>query len=185
MVIGLQYSNAKFSLPYARGNVLFSLFQGAQGVLVLVLLPTIRRTIAEPRGWTAWARDWRYAIVSIAMMASGLMVIGLAPTLTIEITGLLFVALGSCTTGLLMSLLGGAVQPNQVSTFYSAALTLSIVTRSVTGPVLSMILVKGMELGRNWLGLPFIVMAILMAGVTVASGFIGENKLEDVDEDLL
>ena len=95
MVIGLQYSRAKFSLPYARGNVLFSLFQGAQGILVLMILPVITRTIAKPRGWTAEARDRRYAIVSIAVMATGLMVIGLAQGLVIEIVGLLLVALGS------------------------------------------------------------------------------------------
>ncbi|KAI9647879.1 hypothetical protein NHQ30_004267 [Ciborinia camelliae] len=178
-VIGLQYSRAKFSLSYARGNVLLSLFQGAQGLLVLVLLPTITRTIAEPRGWTAWARDRRYAIVSTAAMASGLLVIALAPGLMIEAAGLLLVALGSCTTGLLMSLLGGAVKPSQVSTFYSAALTLSMVTRSVTGPVLSALLMKGFELGREWMGLPFAIMAMLMMGVTVASGFIRKEKIED------
>ncbi|KAE8453247.1 hypothetical protein EG329_011314 [Mollisiaceae sp. DMI_Dod_QoI] len=181
-VLGLQYSRAKFSLPYARGNVLFSLFQGAQGILVLVLLPIVTRTIAEPLGWTAWARDRRYAIVSISVMAFGLMVIGFAPNLVIEVAGLLLVALGSCTTGLLMSLLGGAVRPNQVSTFYSAALTLSMVMRSVTGPLLSALLIKGMELGWNWLGLPFLVMAMLMAGVAVASGFIGEDKGVDDSE---
>lgn len=182
-VVGLQYSRAKFYLPYARGNVFLSLFQGAQGILVLVLLPTITRTIAEPRGWTAWARDRRYAIVSIAVTASGLMVIGLAPSLVIEAAGLLLVALGSCTTGLLMSLLGGAVRLNQVSMFYSAALTLSMVTRSVTGPLLSALLIRGLELGWNWLGLPFVVMAMLMTGVAVASGFIGEDIGEDKEED--
>ncbi|EED23740.1 conserved hypothetical protein [Talaromyces stipitatus ATCC 10500] len=182
-VIGLQYSDAKFFLSYARGNVLLSLFQGAQGLFVLVLLPLITRTIAEPRGWSASRRDRRYAIVSIAMTAFGLLVIGLAPVLAVEASGLLLVALGSCTTGLLMSLLGGAVQPSQVSTFYSAALTLSMMTRSVTGPVASALLVVGLELGWKWMGIPFAAMAMLMAGVTVASGFIRIEKAEDVSED--
>lgn len=182
-VIGLQYSGAKYSLPYARGNVLLSLFQGAQGILVLFLLPAVTRTVADPRGWTAWARDRRYAVVSIAVTAAGLMTIGLAPALAVEGLGLLLVALGSCTTGLVMSLLGGAVRPDQVSTFYSVALTLSMITRSVTGPVLSALLVKGLELGREWLGLPFIVMAILMIIVTVASSHISAEKLKDDHEE--
>ncbi|KAJ5855514.1 uncharacterized protein N7529_009458 [Penicillium soppii] len=178
-VIGLQYSSAKFSLSYARGNVLLSIFQGAQGLFVLVLLPLITRTIAEPRGWTAWARDRRYAIASMAVTACGLMTIGIAPVLWVEAAGLLFVALGSCSTGLLMSLLGGAVQPHEVSTVYGLALGASMVTRSVTGPVVSVLLVEGFELGWNWMGLPFATIALLMAGVTFASGFIRSEKVEE------
>lgn len=179
--IGLQYSRAKFTLPYARGNMLLSLFQGAQGLLVLVLLPLVTRTIAEQRGWTAWARDRRFTIFSIAMIALGLAVIAFAPVLFLAAAGLLLVALGCCTTGLLMSLLGGSVPPSEVSTFYSAALTLSIVTRSVTGPFFSMLLVKGLELGPVWMGLPFMVMAALMAGLTVASCFIRKDNTVTVD----
>lgn len=182
-VIGLQYSSVKYSLSYARGNLLLSLFQGAQGLFVLVLLPLITRTIAEPRGWTAWTRDRRYAIVSITLTTSGLMVIGLAPDLAVEATGLLLVALGSCTMGLLMSLLGGAVRPSQVSTVYSAALMLSMVMRSVTGPLVNALLVKGLELGWNWIGLPFAAMAMLMAGVAIASGFIRTERVEDASEE--
>ncbi|KAI9835251.1 MAG: hypothetical protein M1819_002395 [Sarea resinae] len=181
-MIGLQYSRAKYSLSYARGNVLLSLFQAAQGVVVLVLLPLITRLIADPRGWTAWARDRLYAIVSIAVTACGLMVIAVAPGLAIEATGLLLVALGSCTTGLLMSLLGGAVRPSQVSAVYSAALMLSIVVRSVVGPAVNALLVKGLELGWIWMGLPFAVMSVLIAGVVVASGFIRTER-EDFHEE--
>jgi hypothetical protein len=182
-VIGLQYSKAKYSLPYARGNVLLSLFQGAQGLFVLVLLPLITRVIAEPRGWTAWTRDHLYSIVSIAMTALGLMTIGLAPALVIESIGLLLVALGSCTTGLLMSLLGGTVRPNQVSTVYSAALMPSMISRGVTAPVASALLVKGLELGWYWMGLPFAVVAMLMVVVAVASGLIQTEKRDNVREE--
>ncbi|KAF4452928.1 MFS multidrug transporter [Fusarium austroafricanum] len=141
-VIGLQYSKAKYSLSYARGNVLLSLFQGVQGLLVLVLLPLLTRTFAEPRGWTEWGRDRRYAIVSIAVTA------------------------------------GGVVRSNEASTVYSTALTLSMVSRSVTAPVMSTLLVKGMELGWGWVGLPFVLIAMLMAAVTVAKGFISPDKVD-------
>ncbi|KAG8406062.1 hypothetical protein J3459_016931 [Metarhizium acridum] len=88
-VTGLQYSKAKYSLSCARGNVLLSLFQGAQGLFVLVLLPLINRTIAKPRGWTDWTRDRLYAIASIAAAALGPMVIGPAPVLAVVVIGLL------------------------------------------------------------------------------------------------
>ncbi|KAI2781022.1 MFS general substrate transporter [Daldinia loculata] len=182
-LIGLQYTNAKFSLSYARGNVLLSIFQGAQGLFVLTILPLITRLIADKRGWSAWARDRLYAIVSIAATALGLMVIGVAPALVVEALGLLFVAVGSCSTGLLMSLLGGAVRPSQVSAVYSAAHMLSIVVRSVIGPVLSALLVTGLELGWSWMGLPFVTMALLMAGAAVASSFIRAERVIDFDEE--
>ncbi|KAJ6184937.1 hypothetical protein N7519_006238 [Penicillium mononematosum] len=160
-MIGLQYSSAKYSLPYSRGNVLLSVFQGAQGLCVLVLLPLITHFIADRRGWTAWAP--------------------VAPALAIEATGLLLVAVGSCTTGFLMSLLGAAVQPGEVSAVYSAALMLSIVVRSLMGPVASMLFVKGLELGWHWMGLPFAAAAVLMTGMAIASGFICLEKKDPVE----
>ncbi|RAL12729.1 MFS transporter [Aspergillus homomorphus CBS 101889] len=177
-MVGLQYSRAKFALPYGRGNVLLSVFQGAQGLVVLVLLPFITRWVADPRGWTPWARDRRYAIVSVVLTAAGLMVIAMAPGLVVEAAGLLLVACGSCTTGLLMSLLGGAVHPSQVSTVYSAALMLSIVVSSVAGPVANALLVEGLVLGWVWMGLPFAVAAVGMAGVAVAGLAIKAEKPE-------
>ncbi|RHZ67353.1 uncharacterized protein CDV56_109039 [Aspergillus thermomutatus] len=171
-MVGLQYSSSKYSLSYSRGNVLLSLFQGAQGFIALVILPLITRLVAEPRGWTGWARDRFYAIMSIAATASGLMVVAVAPSLATEVVGLLLVAVGSCTTGLLMSLLGEAVQPSQVSTVYSVALMLSIAVRGATGPLMNGLFVKGLELGWSWMGLPFAVTAVLMAGVMVMSTFI-------------
>ncbi|KAL4962824.1 uncharacterized protein BDV14DRAFT_177679 [Aspergillus stella-maris] len=69
-MIGLQYSAAKFALPYSRGNVLLSLFQGTQGLTVLAFLPLVTKYIATPRGWTPWVRDRRYAILSITLTAT-------------------------------------------------------------------------------------------------------------------
>lgn len=181
--IGLQYSNTKYSLSYARGNLLLSLFQGAQGLVVLVLLPLINRIIAKTRNWTAWHRDRTYTIASIALMALGLFTIGTAPMVAVEAGGLLLVALGSCTTGLLMSLLGGAVRPSQVSAVYSLALMLSIVMRSVTGPAFFALLVEGLRMGRSWFGLPFVVMSLLMFGFMSASTFIRRERTELKDEE--
>ncbi|KAI1126628.1 major facilitator superfamily domain-containing protein [Nemania abortiva] len=175
-LIGLQYSNAKFGLTYARGNLLLSLFQGTQGLVVLIALPLVTRLVANPRRWTPWTRDRLYAIVSILMMASGLVVIGVAPVLILEAIGLLFVALGGCSTGLLMSLLGGAVRPSQVSVVYSSGLMLSIIARSLIGPVASGLLVQGMELGWAWMGLPFVVIGLFMLGVGVTSLLIRKER---------
>ncbi|KAI1158658.1 MFS general substrate transporter [Nemania serpens] len=182
-LIGLQYSSAKFALPYARGNVLLSLLQGAQGLVVLVVLPLITRLVANSRGWTTWARDRLYATVSIIFSATGLIVIGIAPALAFEVLGLLFVALGSCSSGLLMSLLGTAVRPSQVSVVYSSVLMLSIVARSLTGLVESALLVKGLELGWAWMGLPFVAMGLFMVCVGIASVFITREKIELLDEE--
>ncbi|KAI1421741.1 MFS general substrate transporter [Xylaria sp. FL1777] len=181
--IGLQYSNDKFDLPYSRGNVLLSLFQGAQGLFALVLLPFITRVIAEPRGWSAWARDRLYAVVSIGAMTFGLLVIALAPVLSIEVVGLLLVSLGNCSNGLLMSLMGGAVRSDEVSAIYSAALMLSIIVQSGTGPIFNSLLVAGLNLGWKWLGLPFVVMAGLMAFEFGASLFIRTERDRSVHDE--
>jgi MFS family permease len=181
--VGLQYSNVKFDLSYGRGNVLLSLFQGAQGLLALVLLPFITRVVATPRGWPALVRDRFYAIVSIGATTAGLLVLAWAPMLIIEVVGLLVVSLGSCTNGLLMSLMGGAVRSDQVSAIYSAALMLNILVRSLAAPIFNGLLVEGMELGWNWLGLPFAVMAVVMACELMASWFIRAEKIDNIDED--
>lgn len=183
VLVGLQYSNTKFSLPYSKANLLLSLFQGAQGVVVLLILPLITRFIAERRGWAAWSRDRLYAITSIGLTALGLLVIGNAPSIAVEISGLLLVALGSCTSGLLMSLQGGVARRNQVSAAYSSTLMLSMVFRTTSGPTLSALLVKGMELGWKWMGLPFTAMALLMGTVMLASTFIRRQKPTEAYEE--
>ncbi|KAI1733523.1 MFS general substrate transporter [Xylaria scruposa] len=166
--------SAGYRLSYARSNLLLALFQGAQGLLIVVLRPLATGTIANPSGWTPWSRDRRYAISSIVITAFGLLVIGLAPAVAVEIIGLLLMAFGSCTTGLLTSPLSITVRLSQVSAVYSAALMLSLVSRSVVGPVASA--AKGLNLGWIWMGLPFATMAILMVGVSLVSGFIRKEK---------
>ncbi|KAI1263178.1 MFS general substrate transporter [Xylariaceae sp. FL1019] len=160
--LGLQYSNVKFGLSYARGNLIISLFQAVQGLVALVLLPFITRVLAKPLGWSPWSRDRRYAVFSMSMTAAGLFVIALAPVFAVEILGLLLVALGSCTNGLLTSLMGGAVPSGSAGAIYSSALTLSIVSRTLSGPIFSALLVAGFNLGWQWYGLPFAVMAAFM-----------------------
>jgi MFS family permease len=182
-MVGLQYSSAKFGLPYSRGSLILSLFQCAQGLFVLLLLPLITRFVAEPLGWSSWARDRYYTIVSVSVTAIGLMAIAVAPVLAVEAVGLLLVALGSCTTGLLMSLLGDAVRPSQVSAVYSAALMLSIISRSIMGPVVNALLVGGLKLGWVWMGLPFGFVAVLLLGVALATGFIRKEKKEGLAKD--
>jgi MFS family permease len=111
------------------------------------------------------------------------MAIAVAPVLAVEAVGLLLVALGSCTTGLLMSLLGDAVRPSQVGAVYSAALMLSIISRSIMGPVVNALLVGGLKLGWVWMGLPFGFVAVLLLGVALATGFIRKEKKEGFAKD--
>ena len=182
--VGLQFSSAKFSLDYSHGNSLLSLFQGMQGVFVLGLLPTLTRFIAVPRRWSAWARDRRYAITSIAVTAVGLLIIATAPAVPFMAAGLLVVALGSCTNGLLMSLLGAAVEKAEIPAVYSVAPMLSLVMRSFTAPVVNTLLIAGLDLGGVWIGLPFGVVGILMLGVMIVSLFISAERQADQIEDL-
>ncbi|KAI0972387.1 MFS general substrate transporter [Xylaria arbuscula] len=178
--IGLQYSSIKFNLPYSRGNVLLSVFQGTQGLFSLVLLPLITRLIAVPRGWSAWTRDRYYTIASIGVMSFGLLVIALAPVLSIEIIGLLLVSLGNCSNGIIMSLMGGAVRANEVSAIYSAAVMIGTVVHSLAGLAFNALLVAGLELGWKWLGLPFAIMSYIMACEFAVSLFISRERDEDV-----
>ncbi|KAI0154603.1 MFS general substrate transporter [Xylariaceae sp. FL1272] len=181
--LGLQYSNVKFGLTYARGNLIISLFQAAQGLVALVLLPFITNVLATPLGWSPWSRDRRYAVFSMSMTAAGLFVIALAPVFAIEILGLLLVALGSCTNGLLTSLMGGAVPSDSAGAIYSSALTLSIISRTLSGPIFSALLVAGLNLGWMWYGLPFAVMAALMLCEFGAGFFVMSERLESPESE--
>ncbi|KAI1272452.1 MFS general substrate transporter [Xylaria sp. FL0933] len=181
--IGLLYSSFKFNIPYSRGNVLLSLFQGSQGLFALMLLPFITRVVAVPRGWSSWKRDRIYVVASIGAMNLGLLVIALAPVVPVEIIGLLLVSLGNCSNGLIMSLMGGAVRPNEVNAIYSAAVMISIIVQSGTGPAFTALLVRGLEMGWNWIGLPFAVMALLMTCEFGASFFIRRERDESLHSD--
>lgn len=83
-----------------------------------------------------------------------------------------------------MTLLGEIALASQVSLLYSTALTLSLISRSVSGPLVSGLLAKGIEMGGGWTGIPFMAMATLMLGISVASLFIPREHSQRVhDED--
>ncbi|KAL4919862.1 major facilitator superfamily domain-containing protein [Aspergillus aurantiobrunneus] len=125
--IGLQYSNARFSLPYSSGSALLSFFQGAQAFFVLVLLPLLTWSVARFRCWPSPVRDRYFTIASIALTTVGTATLGLAPSVRVEGLGLLLVACGRCATGFVMSLLSGVITAEQVSAVYSVAVMGGIV----------------------------------------------------------
>ncbi|KAL4794572.1 hypothetical protein BDV19DRAFT_390175 [Aspergillus venezuelensis] len=170
--IGLRYSAAKFSLPFGSANRLLTLFQAIQTLYVVVVLPMVMNLVSTFLPWTSWFRDRNFMICLLALMALGTLIMGLTPNPNVETVGLILVALGRCVGPFILSLLAGAVRVEQTGVVYSVALMGGIIGHLVAEPILHTLLIRGMKLGRGWIGLPFDIVTDGMAVVLFASLFV-------------
>jgi len=91
----------------------------------------------------------------------GFLVLGLSNHPLGLIVGVITVALGSSFLVTLRSAMTLLVPPSSVATLYTAATVAHGVAGLVAGPVLATTFHWGMVLGEGWLGLPFLLAALL------------------------
>lgn len=175
-IVGFQYSAAKFSSPYSTVNPMLSISSAAQAICSLGILPLAAISIVRVLDCSPWRRDHLIILTLGVLSATGHMIISVAPTLSTVMLGIVLVAFGSCATGQLLGALGEAVQPAQVCLIYSAASMMDMGAQSMIAPLMNLLLVRGMRLGRDWMGLPFAIMAVIMSMTVSASLFINPTR---------
>ncbi|KAL4967830.1 MFS transporter [Aspergillus stella-maris] len=171
-IIGLRYSAVKFSLPFGSASRLLTLFQASQTLCVVIVLPMVMYLVSAFLPWNSWVRDRNFMISLIALLALGTLIMGLTPSPNVETVGLVLVALGRCLGPFILSLLSGAVRPEQIGVVYSVAIMGGMVGSHAAEPIFHALLVCGMKLEGGWIGLPFDVMAGGMAVVLLATLFV-------------
>ena len=144
---------------------------------VLPALTSILPTSFQSR--TTFAKDKAFAVCSLALLAAGLLCLGLAPVVGIAIAGIVILALGSGQDSLTRSMATEMVRTEDISTTYSAITMLRAIGGSISGPMCAWLYSVGLRhQGEAWIGLPYLVAGALFV---LATGMVASvrNPKED------
>ncbi|KAF3391838.1 hypothetical protein DPV78_010707 [Talaromyces pinophilus] len=155
---GWRISQASFWLTY-------------RNVVNLVLLSTILPGVSAlllQRGFNAGKKDLWISRASIVCLALGAFVIGLAPTLTIMVTGLTIFALGHGFVPAVLSLATPFIEPGHIGMLYTAMTIGETIGKIANEPLLTGSFELGMRVGGLLLGLPFVATGVLLTITAVS-----------------
>lgn len=171
----LQYVPKRYDWTISQTNYLFSLRAAVSIVTLLFLLPKASKWLMERKQRTSFSKDVLLCRVSFAFVATGVLIDGLAPVISVLMLGLFVHTLGSGTVALLPSLMAGLVQPTEVARLFTVMSLVQTVSVLVASPVMASLYRRGLRMGGGWVGLPFLVGGALFA---VATGAIWALRLD-------
>ena len=142
------------------------------GVTSLVLVPLISFVIVKHLNLHSARKDYRLSQGAGLLEVLGYCIVGLAPTPSLLLTGVVVLALGTVFGSTVRSLAASFVARDQVATLYSAASVVQSLGVLLGGPLLAYTFRFGMRLGDPWLGLPFALAGFLFLLACIAVSFI-------------
>ncbi|KAI1163010.1 major facilitator superfamily domain-containing protein [Nemania serpens] len=163
----LQYSSVKFQWDYAKASYLITLRAGISIFVLFALIP-ITSGFFRRKGMPSSQVDKYITIASGTLLAFGSALIFFSSSPTSLVFGQAVTALGFAFTVTARSFL-----TTLASSRYMGLLSISITIAShgaiaVGGPFLAWTFHAGLDLGNIWIGMPFLVEAILFTLGTVA-----------------
>ncbi|KAI8961983.1 MFS general substrate transporter [Daldinia sp. FL1419] len=177
-----QFLSKRYGIELYKTGYVQSTYGAAQVVQALVILPWITRYVMKsttPKSIRApdeQHRDLSLARWSYTLLAVGIFVLGLAPTLSGFIFGLILMALGSGFNSLTRSLMSLYVDPEHRSRLFSLVAMADVVGSVYAQPFLAALFALGMKLGGGWIGLPYYGLSILVSIVATLLLFVKVPK---------
>ncbi|MCJ1303248.1 hypothetical protein MMC08_006056 [Hypocenomyce scalaris] len=177
-----QFISKRYKIKFFQGGYVQSAFGVAQMVQLLIILPWLSKSLMHSttpprfRSTDEHHRDlsmarWSYGITVVAAL-----VLGLAPTLSGFVFGLVLLALGSCCVSLTRSLMSLYVDPVHRSRLFGLVGMIEVVGSIYAQPMLAGLFSLGMKLGGGWIGLPYYGLMLLVAVTTALLLFVKVPK---------
>ncbi|KAJ5174143.1 MFS multidrug transporter [Penicillium canariense] len=164
----LQYSSFKFNWGYAKASYLISLRSGINLLVLVTLIPTLKRLFTNS-GRCGQAQSDKYiTLISGACLALGSFIIFLAASPAVLILGQIFFAIGFSFTVTAHSFLTAMVDSHHLGLVNTGVTTANSVGHMAGGPLLASIFQWGLQLGHFWVGIPFLFTAVLLLIATLA-----------------
>ncbi|KAE8379425.1 major facilitator superfamily domain-containing protein [Aspergillus bertholletiae] len=165
----IQYASKRFSWTMAKASFLISLKGIIDLVVLLLLLPTISHFLN--RHLSPAVRDLRITQGSAAVLAVGFAIMAVAGQPALFAFGVSILALGWGFYSTLRNVATTLVAESQIGTLNTTIALVQGVGSMLAGPLLASAFRKGMVLGGIWMGLPYMVGALLflLAGLAASS----------------
>ncbi|KAI0471545.1 major facilitator superfamily domain-containing protein [Xylariaceae sp. FL0804] len=166
-----QYVSKKYGWTLSQAGLLVSLRAGVNIALFTVILPFMINFAFKNA--SAPSRDLWIGKISIVLLMMGAFIMFASETAVLMCIGLVISALGMGFAPIIRSLVTFLVESHHASStsdigrLYALISVMEGVGSLVSGPAMAWAFGAGMELGRDWLGLPFGIAGLLFALVTV------------------
>lgn len=166
------YIRKRYDIPYGSAGLILGSETAISIVLLTLILPGASYVSTARWGVTPREKDLRIAQLSALLAAIGTLIIGLAGKLPLLVVGVVVNSLGGGYTftvrGLMVSLVGG----HSTGLLYSCIAFFETLSSLVAGPLFGRLLGIGMDLGGDWVGLPYLVSGAIMTVALLLIGLI-------------
>lgn len=156
-----------------QASYLISLRSGMSLASFLVLMPLLSSLLLRQLRFSSFKKDLTIARVAAVSGVLGYLLIFVAPTPTLLVTGCLIVSLSIPFVIAMVNVATSFISPEHVATLHTAMSMFQSIGIIVAGPMFASLYGAGMQLGLEWSGLPFAVAGLVFFVVLVALLFLG------------
>ncbi|KAE8418381.1 hypothetical protein BDV36DRAFT_308732 [Aspergillus pseudocaelatus] len=171
--ITLQYASAKFHWKFDKASLLVSLRAGVNLFVLAVVIPTLSYILVKRLKLSDVVKDKRITQINGICLIIGSFLMFLAASPGTLIFGQMVFALGFAFSVTARSFLTGMVDPLHVGTVFTGVTTMLYGGLVIGSPMLAKAFQWGLQLGGIWVGLPFLLAAVLF---TIALGAVSAAK---------
>ncbi|KAE9378165.1 MFS general substrate transporter [Stipitochalara longipes BDJ] len=159
--LSLRYVSNRFHWDLKNVGFLLSLRALVNFLLLLALLPSLSYYLIKRLHFSSKEKDLALARLSVVFLVIGALLIGLSPTIVGTIIGHVVFTLGTGTNALTRSLITSLVDQEHVGRLYAAIGVVEVCGSLVASPTLAALYTLGLRLQGPWVGLPFLVLALI------------------------
>ena len=183
----LQYISQRYNWTLARSTYIYSLQACIAIIGLLILIPLLSTYLLEKMSFSASRKNLLISRISLALLAFGSILQGVAPNISVLFAGLTICILGTGVGASTRALITSYVMQDEVARLYSAIATAETVGMMASGPLVASLFSIGLGRGGGiWLGLPFVVVGVVLGFAAVGMCMLrfernkeGEHRREE------
>ncbi|KAJ5366109.1 hypothetical protein N7541_000050 [Penicillium brevicompactum] len=159
--ITLQYAAAKFHWKFDKASLLISLRAGVNLFVLAAIIPALSYILVKRFKLNDVVKDKQITQINGVCLIIGSFVMFLAASPGTLVFGQTVFALGFAFSVTARSFLTGMVDPMHIGTVFTGVTTMLYGGLVIGSPMLAKTLQWGLQLGGIWVGLPFLLAAVL------------------------
>lgn len=181
VVFLIQYASKRYDWTIAEASFLISIRGFAQLAVLMFILPALTTLLNTTYSISAVKRDKYITQGALFLLVLSFLFIAFAYKPILAVFGLILFSLGSSYAVSARSLVTALTAEETLATVYTAIGAMISLGTLIAGPLLALALSEGMQLGGPWLGLPFIVGALLYLLAFTSICFAKASPKEEAD----
>ncbi|PGH14310.1 hypothetical protein AJ79_03132 [Helicocarpus griseus UAMH5409] len=163
----IQYISKRYHWTLADANFLHTFKSILTVLLFLAALPLASWYLTTRRRMHFRQKDLTLSKASVFLLLLGTFVMGISPSISIFITGLIIQTMGIGFVFIVRSLATTMVHREQTARLYTAIEILQSTGITIASPTVTLFFNWGLDMGGGWIGLPWVVASGLFGATAV------------------